>query len=241
MQQFHFARQLLVDVFHALRRVVLFENGLALGVGQIGQSAGDEIGEAADFGDVGRCGRNFVRDIGRGGYELGKFAEDVLAQRGEFRRDGGFDLGEAFDAGAEKRLGRGVFEGPHTHHALAEEQLAFAHANHFVDDRHGSDPVQFVGRRLIGARIGLRDDADQAVLAERLDERDRGRAPDSERKQRVGEKYGVANGEDREFFTFVIALLFAASAADRVDGALGSFAVGWGLRFFGDRGNSLFS
>ena len=62
-QQFYFARQLLVDVFEALRRIVFLEHQLAFGVPEAGQSARDEIGQTPDFRDVARRRGDFVGKI----------------------------------------------------------------------------------------------------------------------------------------------------------------------------------
>ncbi len=177
LQQFHFARELLIDELQPRSRVVLFQYRLALDVAQARQRPGDEIRQAPDLGDVARRGGKFVREIRRRRDDLRKLAQHILPQRGQLRRDLRLDLGQSLDARAQERLGRGVAPDSHARDAFAEQQLAFAHAHDFVNHGDRARLVQLVRAGLIRARIDLRDHADQPVLTQRFHQRDRRRPP----------------------------------------------------------------
>ena len=150
--------------------------------------------------DVGCRGGDFVRQIGRGGDDLREFAEHVLAERGELRRNFRLDFREALDAGAQKWLGGRVFANSHARNTFAEEQLAFAHPDDLVNHRHGPGLVQFLRTGHVGSRIDLRNHADQPVFAQRFDQRDGRGPPNAQRQQSIGKQDRVTNSKDRKFF-----------------------------------------
>ena len=165
-QQFHLARQLLINEFQARAGYALFEHGLPLRMAQIRQVARDEIRQTAHFRDASGGSSHFVRNVRAGGNDLGELAQHVLAQGGQFRRNVRFNFRQPLDARAQEGFAGRVLFDPHPRHAFTEEQLALPQAHDLVDHRHRAGLIKFFRTRLIRPRVNLRDHPDQPVFAE---------------------------------------------------------------------------
>ena len=83
--------------------------------------------------------------------------------------------------------------------ALDEHAHAALALGHLPDDRHGADPVQVVGARLVGVVL-LQQQQDHAVAGQRpVDRLDRQRPADAERRHRHRQHDRAAQRHDRQF------------------------------------------
>ena len=108
-EQFGLAGQVAMHLAGARFHVQLLENRLALGMAEVGQGAGDEVGQFAEFGDGAGHGGKVVGKIGAGADNLLELRDHVLPKRLDLRRHRGLDLRDALDSRAQERLRGGEF------------------------------------------------------------------------------------------------------------------------------------
>ena len=199
--EFELARQVAVDLAEPRFTVELLQKVLALGVSEKGQGAGDVIGQAPGFVNVGGVYRELVGEVGRRRDDLLEERHHVLAQGFDFGRDFGFDIGEPLDAGAQEGLGGGELVGPYARDGLAEEQqVILGNLDGLVHDAHGADLKKIFRFGSFHARVHLGNHGEGAVFPERLDEGKRTGASHGDGQERAGVDDSVANREDGKVF-----------------------------------------
>ena len=148
-----------------------------------------------------RRGRKFVGKIGRGGDDLGKLAQHVLPQRRQFRRDLRLDFGQALDARAQKRLGRGVARG----YACATMPSQNSNCPSRMRTILWMMATVPVSCSSCGAGASVRGSICETTPIRRFSPSDSTSAtevgrPTLKRQQSVGEQNGIAHGENGDLF-----------------------------------------
>ena len=165
-----------------------------------GQRGGDEVAEPVGLGDVLRDRRQFVGQHRGQLHHLAEQVRRVPRQRFRFEIPGGRrELRHLHDPGGEIRA--------HLHHLRDADAMEPLHdqahgsirlLQHLVHGGQGADPVQIGLLRILGRRIPLGEDPDQAVSPDHVFEQlHRRLAAGPQRQGRLRKEHGVAQGQDR--------------------------------------------
>src|SRR4051794_14353770 len=190
------AREDLHERAQALDDVGLLEQALLL-LGLEAQRPRDEVAESARVVDVGDRVLQLLGQVRDGLDDPRERLLDVAAQRGELGRLGDpvralCDLGDEVGLLLDEALDRDALA------ALDEDpQRAVGDLEHARDRPHDADLVEVVGPRLLELGVLRRDHDQHAVAGEDVvDELDRALLADRQRRQRVGQRHGLAQRED---------------------------------------------
>ena len=161
--------------------------------------AGDEVGERGGGIEVVDRRRHLGGHVRQQLHRLaGALAQQVDAGL-DLRRQ---DLGDAdlLDPRDQERKAGEEFDDAEAAHALADHMMgAVGRGDVAQDARDRSDRVQLLGLRVLDGRIGLQQDAERALGADRfLGGGDRRRPPDRQRQHHSGEQHGLAHRQDDE-------------------------------------------
>jgi hypothetical protein len=165
------------------------------------QTRGDEVREPSGIGDVRGERLQVVGEERRERDHLLKIGANVPQQRVDLEIvDVGRDFGRQTDARAEVRPDGRDFVKLQTRESLHDQpETAVGQLEHLVNVARGTERVQIGLLRLFDGGIALREDANQLTAGNRLvDQPDRAFARDGQRHERVREKNGVAERENRE-------------------------------------------
>src|SRR5262249_24209421 len=126
--------ELLVYEVKPLRDVECFQKLLPVGCGQEAQRTGDEVGQPRVLFDVQHDGLQFVREIGRGGYDLLERCHNIPLQGLGSGAWCGFNFSHPCHAGGHEWRGFMELAERNALDAFGEyEQTLVRHANHFVN------------------------------------------------------------------------------------------------------------
>ena len=113
---------------------------------------------------------------------------------------GRHDLGDAdlLDARHQERKAAKVLDDAKAPHALGDHMMRAVGGGDVAENlRSGSDPVQLLRRRIFDRRIGLQDNAEHTLAANRLlGGRDGRLPPDRQRQHDSGEQDGLTDRQD---------------------------------------------
>ena len=136
----------------------------------------------------------------------GTFGSNCIASRarsaaGDARLDlGRHDLRDAdlLDARHQERIAGEELDHAKSPHALADHMMRAVGSGDVAQDLgRGSDPMQLLRRRIFDRGIGLQDDADMPLAANRLLRGRDGRRPsDRQRQHHSGKQHGLAHRQD---------------------------------------------
>ena len=159
---------------------------LLLLLGRDPKRAGDQVGERGGVVDVGDRELQLLGQVGDLLDDLGEGALHVAGQRLELGRR--LDhVGQRLDPRHQVRLLGDVVAHPHPLRALDQDaDRPVRDLEHPRDDPGDPDVVELVGPRLVDLRVARGDQGQGPLPREHLvDEPDRARLPDRQRRQRV--------------------------------------------------------
>ena len=192
------AREDLGEPVQAAGDVVLLQQRLALLAGDP-QRAGDQVRERRRVLEVRHRHLQLLGQVRGVLDDLGELLAHVAHERLELRAliD---DVRQLRDAGGEVGVGGGPLLDAHALAALDEHaQRPVGHLEHARHDAGDADRVQLLGPGLLRVGVAAGDHHEPAVGGQHVvDQRDRARLADGQRRQRVRERDGVAQRQDRK-------------------------------------------
>ena len=196
---FHFLRQVLVDLVEADLDVGSFENFLLVACGKRWQGAGYEIHQPARLFDV-RCdGCQLVAQGWRAGHDLLKQRKHVALQRLQFWSLLAGRLRNRFHHRAHVRLQLQVLANLNAVEAFRKYEKALVwHLYDFVDSRDRADAEQIGRLRRVNARLPLRHHNDGLIFSKGINELNRGFAPYGQRQDSMREQDGITYRQNRQ-------------------------------------------
>ena len=192
------AREHLGEAAQPARDVRLLEQLLLL-VGRQPQRAGDQVAQRARVLDVGDGDLQLLGQVRHGLDDLRERLLHAAHERGQLERllD---DVGQLGDLGDEVRDLALPAVDPHALGALHEQpQRPVGDLQHPRDDADDADLVEVRRARLLEVGLAAGDHDEHAIAGEHVvDELHRPLLADRQRRQRVGERHGLAQRQDRQ-------------------------------------------
>ena len=178
--------------------VVLLQQRLAL-LGRDPQRAGDQVRERGRVLEVGHRHLQLLGQVRRLLDDLREHLAHVAHERLELRALLEH-VGQLGDARHQVGVGGAPLLDPHALAALHEHpQRAVGHLEHARDHAGDADVVELAGPRLLEVGVLAGDHHEPPVGGQDVvDQRDRARLADGQRRQRVREGDGVAQRQDRQ-------------------------------------------